>query len=330
MGRYWAKRSKFETTGKLNAPTVKPNQHANISEYIGEFYTAAKSIGVNDPNNTGGNTISGITQNSHHLSTATSHMLKNSEWGAVAYLSASKYGAGVNGTQINSAYPSGVSDADGRSSSYGITGCGPKSDGSTSTNSYTPDEPINSTTLESPTICGDAAHAYNGEIGVLASTTNTVYGIYDMSGGAYEYVMGNLTGYNDQSETSSSSYMTTQAKPPYVDLYKESQGFDYSSSGDTNPAWSTSTSANYYNNDVCTWKTCGGHALHETKQYQSVSGGSQSWGSDSSYFVYSSSRWFRRGGNANSGPGAGLFYSLNNGGSGNLDYGFRSALLVKP
>ena len=321
---------KFETTGKINAPTVKPNQHANISEYIGEFYTAAKSIGVNDSNNTGGNTISGITQNGHHLATATSHVLKNSEWGAVAYLSASKYGAGVNGTQPNTASPSGVSDADGQSSSYGITGCGPKSDGSTSTNSYTPDEPINSTTLESPTICGDAAHVYNGSIGVLTSTTNTVYGIYDMSGGAYEYVMGNLTGYDDQSETSSSTYMRTQAKPPYVDLYKESQGFDYSSSDDTNPAWSTSTSANYYNNDVCTWETCGGHALHETKQYQSVSSYSQSWGSDSSYFVNSSIRWFLRGGGANNGSGAGLFYSHYVSGSGNSSYGFRSALLALP
>ena len=30
--------------------------------------------------------------------------------------------------------------------------------------------------------------------GVGASTTGTIYGVYDMSGGAWEYVMGN---YND-------------------------------------------------------------------------------------------------------------------------------------
>ena len=151
-----------------------------------------------------------------------------------------------------------------------------------------------------------------------------------MSGGAYEYVMGNLTSYDNQSETSSSSYMTTQAKPPYVDLYKESLGFDYRSSGDTNPAWSTSTSAYYYNNDVCTWETCGGHALHETKQYQSVSGLNQSWGGDNSGFVDSSGRWFQRGGSAVSGSSAGLFYSNRSNGDNNSNDGFRSALLVKP
>ena len=330
---------KFETTGTRTAPTVKPNQHANISEYIGEFYTMARSIGTGtySPTTNGGNTISGITQNSHNLVTATSHMLKNSEWGAVAYLSASKYGAGVNGTQPNTAYPSSSTDADDDSSSYGITGCGPNSKTSESSyNSVTVNgETVNLPALsadhiEDPLACGDKAHVYNGEIGVLASTTNTVYGIYDMSGGAYEYVMGNLTGYDDQSETSDNNYMTTQAKPPYVDLYKESLGFDYSSSNDTKPAWSAATSALYYNNDVCTWGACGGHALHETKQYQSVSRNNQSWGSDFSFFVYSSSRWFQRGGGASNGFIAGLFYSYGSVGSYGDLRGFRAALLVAP
>ena len=326
---------KFETTGKVNAPTVKPNQHANISEYIGEFSTMAKSIGKEDKCNVGGNAVSGITQNSHNLQTTKSHMLKNSEWGAVAYLSASKYGAGVNGTQINSAYPTNGKDADGDPSGasqarYGITGCGPNN-ASGSTSTYTDGTALSADLVESPTACSqNTTKAYNGSIGVLASTTNTVYGIYDMSGGAYEYVMGNLTGYDNQSETSSSTYMATQAKPPYVDLYKESLGFDYSSSGDTNPAWSKSTSANYYNNDVCTWETCGGHALHETKQYQSISSNVQSWGSASSYFVYSSGRWFRRGGSAGSGSNAGLFNSIDYDGNYNSSSGFRSALLALP
>ena len=283
----------------------------------------------------GGNAISGITQNSHHLDKATSHMLKNSEWGAVAYLSASKYGAGVNGTQINSAYPTNGKDADGDPSGtsqarYGITGCGPNN-ASGSTSKYTDGTALSADLVESPTACSqNTTKAYNGSIGVLASTTNTVYGIYDMSGGANEYVMGNLTGYDNQSETSDSSYMTTQAKPPHVDLYKESLGFDYSDSDNTNPAWSASTFDLYYNNDVCTWATCGGHALHETKQYQSVSGTKQSWGGDYSSFVYSSFRWFRRGGHATLGSSAGLFSSDSYSGNSASGYGFRSALLALP
>ena len=326
---------KFETTGKLNAPTVKPNQHANISEYIGEFSTMAKSIGKEDKCNVGGNAISGIEQNSHNLQTTKSHMLKNSEWGAVAYLSASKYGSGVNGTQINSAYPSSSADANGTSSRYGITGCGPyNASGSTST--YTDGTALSSDLIESPTACSqNIAKAYNGSIGILASTTNNIYGIYDMSGGAYEYVMGNLTGYDDQSETSKSSYMTTQVKPPYVDLYKESPYGNFtsgvSSGAANNPVdWGAGTYEYYWNNDICTWETCGGHALHETKQYQSVSSISQSWGSDYSNFVFSSYRWFLRGGSASTGSSAGLFYSHNVSGSSNSDIGFRSALLALP
>ncbi len=337
---------KFETTGKVNAPTVKPNQHANVDEYIGEFYTMAKSIGKEDKCNVGGNTISGIEHNSHNLQTTKSHMLKNSEWGAVAYLSASKYGAGVNGTKTNSAYPATSADADtsspSSSYSYGITGCGPNSKtselsySSVTVNGETVSLPaLSADRIEDPLACGDKAHAYNGEIGVLASTTNTIYGIYDMSGGAYEYVMGNLTGYDNQSETSSSTYMTTQAKPPYVDLYKESPYGNFtsgvSSGAANNPVgWGAGTDEYYWNNDICTWGTCGGHALHETKQYQSVSSRGQSWGRDSSYFVSSSSRWFLRGGSASNGSNAGLFYSNYDYGSYASGYGFRSALLALP
>ena len=336
---------KFETTGKVNAPTIKPNQHANVSELVGTFYTMARSIGVGtyDPTNNGGNTILGLTQNSHNLSTATSHMLKNSEWGAITYLASSKYGAGTNNVSINSASPSKSADADIASPSssykYGITGCGPNninrstttySSVTTSTGETVNLPALSSSHIEDPLACGDVDHSYIGDIGQLASTTNNVYGIYDMSGGAYEYVMGNLTSYADQSESSSTNYTENPIKPPYVDLYKESLGFDSTSSDDANPAWSYSTSARYYNNDVCTWGTCGGHALHETKQYQSVSSNIQSWGGDYSYFVVSSNRWFHRGGYAGTGSSAGLFHSYYVSGSTSSYYGFRSVLLAAP
>ena len=334
---------KFETTGTVTNPTVKPNQHANIYERIGKFYTMARSIGTGtyDPTNNGGNTISGITQNSHNLNKATSHMLKNSEWGAIAYLASSKYGAGTNNVSINSAKPSESADADIASLSssvYGITGCGPNnidrsttaySSVTTSTGGTVGLPALSSSHIEDPLACGDVDHSYIGNIGQLASTTNNVYGIYDMSGGASEYVMGNLTGYDDQSESDSTS-TRNPIKPPYVDLYKESLGFDYSSSGDTNPAWSYSTSAQYYNNDVCTWDICGGHALHETKQYQSVSSYRQSWGDDYSNFAFSDYRWFHRGGDANGGSSAGLFYPGSSGGDRKDSVGFRSVLLAAP
>ena len=126
-------------------------------------------------------------------------MLKNSEWGAITYLAHSKYGAGINTSYTqksnvskNGAYPSSSADADGTSSQYGITGCGPVSAGSTS--NYTDGTPLSADVIESPTACSqDLTRAYNGSLGVLSSTTNTIYGVYGLSGGASEYVMGNRT-----------------------------------------------------------------------------------------------------------------------------------------
>ena len=325
---------KFETTGKINAPTVKPNQHANISEYIGEFSTMAKSIGKEDKCNVGGNAISGIEQNSHNLQTTKSHMLKNSEWGAVAYLSASKYGAGVNGTQINSAYPTNGKDADGDPSGasqarYGITGCGPYN-ASGSTAYYTDGTALSADVIESSTACSTdrelgPKRAYNGELGVLSSTTNTIYGVYGLSGGANEYVMGNRTTDATQTTTTSTTYFKTPAKSPYVDLYAATPNGPFG----TPPDWSSGSSEQHYNYDICTFETCGGTATYETTTVQSVSSNTQSWGGAGSYFVYSYYPWFDRGSNSNY-SNASPFYTNRVTGNSSTSGGSRAALLALP
>ena len=343
---------KFETTGKISAPTVKPNQHANISEYIGNFYLSAKSIGVNDPNNVGGGSSStsstgrptledDLVQNSHNLSKATSHMLKNSEWGVITYLAHSKYGAGINtdlyresNVQRNSAYPSSSADADGTSSRYGITGCGPaKANETSSPSTYTDGTPLSADVIESFTACSTdpelgAKRAYNGEIGVLSSTANTIYGVYGLSGGAGEYVMGNRT--TSDTETTQSSYnfyeFTTPAKEPYVDLYAATPNGPFG----TKPSWSSGSFEYYYNYDVCTFETCGGTVTYETTTVQSVSFNvGQSWGETFSVFVFSDSPWFCRGGRSGV-IYASPFYVYYDHGSGDTDYGSRAALLVMP
>ena len=332
---------KYETTGTRTAPTVKPNQHANTSEYIGEFYSAARSIGYPDPNNVGGgartdDTTNGLTQNSHHLSKATSHMLKNSEWGAITYLAHSKYGAGINtsisydtNVQRNSAYPpSSSADADGTSSRYGITGCGPVSAGSTI--NYTDGTPLSADVIESPTACSqDLTRAYNGSLGVLSSTTNTIYGVYGLSGGASEYVMGNRTTSTTETSTAPSwpEVFTAPAKGPYVDLYVATPNGPFG----TKLSWSSAKDSEerYYNYDVCTFETCGGTATYETTTVQSVSSGYQSWGGSLSSFVYSSSPWFSRG-CASTVSYASPFCTYYSNGNNNTNGGSRAALLALP
>ena len=122
-----------------------------------------------------------------------------------------------------------------------------------------------------------------------------------MSGGAWEYVMGNYTTDTNLSQTTNNPYnngeVKTPIKLPYVDLY------------------------NITSNNNCTWNTggigCGGHALFETA----------SWGGDGSGFVYSYGPWFIRGGSSSTGSSAGVFASGLDLGNYYADVGFRAALL---
>ena len=291
--------AKFETTGTNTQPTVLPNErhiegyYSGIS-YIGGFYALAKTMGVNDPNNVGGNT-SGVSasQNNHHLAKLSSHMVNNNDWGAATYLSASKYGAGYNGVQINA-------NSAEHNSSYGTTGCGPQASGNTSRYN-------DSGTLGTPQACGNADRSYNGTLGQLASTTNNPTGIYDMSGGGWEYTAASYTTNLNESGVSDryTDAFGDTAHPPYVNTY------------------------NITNINSCTFATCGGQALYETNNGTGDGSGNNQWNGQylSSNSFSSYAPWFERGGYYNGGLNAGLFYVNGTNGDGDIYYvAFRVAL----
>ena len=135
-----------------------------------------------------------------------SHMMKNIEWGAVAILSQSKYGVynpksstglisnGGDGTLRVWNNPNGYN-----SGKYIYTGyAGNNADAST--NWTDSSEPTN-------------MYFYNTINGTKASTTGTVYGIYDMSGCSSEYVAGCLRGQEN------SKFGVTTGDIEYIDLY---------------------------------------------------------------------------------------------------------------
>ena len=124
---------KYETSQTNNKISIVPNAEIYRGLTIGQMYTNANNYNKN----------------------LNSHLLKNSECGATAYLAESKYGR--NGTEISI----------NNSRSY-ITG------NSGGTPNATPNEGI--------------TYPYNSKEGFLASTTGNIYGIYDMCGGAWEYV----------------------------------------------------------------------------------------------------------------------------------------------
>ncbi len=211
-----------------------------------------------------------------------SHMMKNTEWGAVAYLSHSKYG--IN-TEVrinnNSNYLTGYSAVDG-----------------TDQSSY-PGEVGADSTKTLP---------YNTETGYKASTTGNITGIYDMSGGAWEYVAAYMPSSNDASGFSASE-LTTYSK--YLDLY------------------SANSTINSYNNRKL------GDATGEmgpfyfyadkdnNKRYHN------NWYEDYSVFIGSTHVWFLRGGHYFSGSLSGQFYFNRNTGSFNIYGGFRLTLTIK-
>ena len=96
-----------------------------------------------------------------------SHMMKNTEWGAVAYLQHSAYGSSTS-VRINN------------NSDY-ITGYAANNE---PTCEYTE---LNE---ECNRYCNDGTCNTAYPSSILASTTGNISGIYDMSGGAFEYVMG--------------------------------------------------------------------------------------------------------------------------------------------
>ena len=153
---FWV--GKFETTGNISNITIKPNITPLVNQAIGNFYNAF--LGMNDNNN-----VYGFNTNTD------THMIKNMEWGAVSYLSHSKYGTCTNGqcheVGINN---KGTSNDSTSISSGTITGCGDKPGSSSSS----------------------TCNSYNTELGMGASTTGNIYGVYDMSGANFEFVSASM------------------------------------------------------------------------------------------------------------------------------------------
>ena len=71
---------KFESSGSSSKVTIIPNTNSLRSINVGDIFTACQGV-----------------KSTYDLA-GDSHMMKNTEWGAVAYLAESKYGR--NGTEI--------------------------------------------------------------------------------------------------------------------------------------------------------------------------------------------------------------------------------------
>jgi len=139
---------KFETTGDSDNPTVLPGVESFRGQIVSEKFNTARLF------------------NNYLDSKADAHMSKNSEWGAVAYLSQSKYGK-----YGNDAYAGASKEVMLNNCTFFYTGIGANPDDDS-------DSPENCTT-----------NTYETTMGKAASTTGNITGVYDMAGGSEEAVM---------------------------------------------------------------------------------------------------------------------------------------------
>ena len=268
---------KFETSGTEDSPTILPDVSSLRRQNVSTQFATAQLLG---------STTYGITTN------ADSHMMKNSEWGVAAYLSHSIYGANrevyinnstgyytgrsggnVGGsTPINGTYTDQTSTAQYNNSGY-YTWDGYLFEYNTNTKSSTRD------------------------LTKVASTTGNITGIYDMSGGAWEYVMG------------------------YYSAASDTWG---ATSNENSADFSSKLDGKYYNDytttnalTACSGGICYGYGLSE------VSG----WYNDFAFFVDTNSPWMGRGGDCSDGSDAGAFYFINYDGNASYGSSFRAVIV---
>ncbi len=221
-----------------------------------------------------GNTVKNFFLSSYNYNrTLESHMMKNTEWGAVAYLSHSIYGIGSN---LN------VNNASDFMTGYGAV--------ANSNQEKVPGE--TGTSKES-----DKTQAYNSGAGYLASTTGNITGVYDMSGGSNEFTMAYILGQVGDSGFELTELTTTYKN--YVDTYpadstisKYTKRILGDATGEMGPFYQ------YYDGDG----TAGVGQTSGVLRYHS------SWYTDISSFVDSNAPWFYREGIFSDGGIAGQFY----------------------
>ncbi len=283
---------KFETSdpnvanGRKNSRieeiTILPNKTSVVEKSISTAFNATRNIELQKADK--------YNLNANEIDT---HILKNIEWGAIAYLTQSIYGiykdentcniAGMTKDDcevwINNTAQGAGGEANLKNRHGGTyTGCVGESIGA-AVKWNTDDD-------GSPAKC-DADKVWNTTNGVKASTTGNIYGIYDIAGGATEYVMGVTVDQNDGSVNVASSkfLLDTLPETKYYDLYS------FSADGYTHERGHL------------------GDATRETLQtFGDRNGG---WNQDQSTFpvgiVTNNCSWFERGGNHSGTIYSGIF-----------------------
>ena len=248
-----------ETCSNANGIIIKPNVTSLRYNNISNFFFASRSMEQT------GNSFGFIKDE------VDTHMSKNNEWGAVAYLTQSIYGRCTNSTTCAAV---GINNNQNTITGYGA----PAGSNDSATNG-----------------------AYNTTLGKDASTTGTIYGIYDMAGGSYEFVMG--------------IFADTNGKPRSGYTISSNSGFTGMLSDGTTYTGIAFPDSKYYN--LYTGSSYTGHALTET----------QDWYGSFAFFADKSQPCFYRGGGYNMSLSAIIFNFIGSPGGGDKNLSSRFVII---
>ena len=248
-----------ETCSNANGIIIKPNVTSLQYNNLSNFFFASRSMEQT------GNSFGFIKDE------VDTHMSKNNEWGAVAYLTQSIYGRCTDSTTCAAV---GINNNKNTITGYGA----PAGSNDSATNG-----------------------AYNTTLGKDASTTGTIYGIYDMAGGSYEFVMG--------------IFADTNGKPRSGYTIGSNSGFTGMLSDGTTYTGIAFPDSKYYN--LYTGSSYTGHALTET----------QDWYGSFAFFADKSQPCFYRGGGYNMSLSAIIFNFIGSPGGGDKNLSSRFVII---
>lgn len=260
---------KFESS-RADAGTTASNMGTNTQIAIKPNVTSWRNISVNDIFNNCIN-MKAISAYGITTSIADTHMMKNIEWGAVVYLAQSKYGKNAKIMPNNSI-------------DY-ITG--------------------NAANTANDIEISGVTNAYQTIKGQQASTTGNIYGIYDMSGGALEYVAAYIEGLQSV-QTNANNLLLAASK--YKDVY--AQGVPENNQNNYN--------ANKMKYGDAIWETSNGYANNNG-----------SWNMEYSNYPFTNFGVFGRGGRCQLKSNSGIFFFSYNSGIPDSTQGFRVCLVAE-
>ena len=273
--RNWLDGEYGSTTTEIKYPVFQPVTYTMNYITHNDAYNIAKALSENE-NPYGFN------------GAADSHLMKNSEWGAVAYLSKSQYGLGATDITVNN-----ISLNNSIQSVYAVTGCT-----SNSTSATTRTTTIE--TIMGSNGMGTTGNTANGGVytwdqlaGTTASSTGTIYGIYDLSGGTWERTTGYVANQNStlniygRSITYDGNNLAT-ISTKYTTVYPHNTTYDSTSISNTVTNLDTASINNWLANTLIY-----GDAIRETS---TAGTSSTSWYGDGSHFPGLNNPFSVRGG----------------------------------